>query len=82
MFKKRHLILADPNLIIRLLQVNVNYNYAGFLFQQTHGTAMGAAFSPTIANIFLSVTLGKFLKTQPCQPLFLKIYRRHIHGMS
>lgn len=75
MFKKRHLIL--PNLIIRLLHINVNYNYftfAGFLFQQTHGTAMGAAFSPTIANIFLSVTLGKFLKTQPCQPLLFSRY--------
>ena len=61
----------------RLLHVNVNYNYftfAGFLFQQTHGTAMGAAFSPTIANIFLSVTLGKFLKTQPCQPLLFSRY--------
>lgn len=39
---------------------SVNYNYfefSSFIFQHTTGTAMGAAFSPTIANIFMSVTL-------------------------
>ena len=77
MNKKRHLILTNPNLIIRLLHINVNYNYfefAGSVFQQTHGTAMGAAFSPTMANIFLSVTLKNFLQTQPIQPLLLARY--------
>ena len=77
MYKRRHLVLMDPNLIIQLLQVNVNYNYfsyAGLCFQQTHGTAMGAAFSPTIANIFLSVTLSRFLQTQETKPVLLTRY--------
>ena len=58
MLERRHLILTNPNLIIRLLHMNVNYNYfqfAGLCFQQIQGTAMGAAFSPTIANIFMSI---------------------------
>ena len=73
----RHLLLFDPNLVIRLLQINVNNNYfqfATFLFQQITGTAMGAAFSPTIANIFMSVTLKRFLRTQKHRPLLLKRY--------
>ena len=77
MYKRRHLVLMDPNVIIQLLQVNVNYNYfsfAGLCFQQTHGTAMGAAFSPTIANIFLSVTLSRFLQTQETKPVLLTRY--------
>ena len=77
MFKKRHLILADPNLVIQLLQTNMNYNYFSFAslyFQQIHGTAMGAAFSPTIANIFMSVTLNKFLRTQSTKPILLARY--------
>ena len=77
MFKKRHLLLADPYLIIQLLQTNINYNYFAFAslyFQQIHGTAMGAAFSPTVANIFMSVTLSRFLRTQPIQPILLARY--------
>ena len=35
---------------------------------------MGAMFSPTIANIFMSVILHKFLRTQTHKPLFLKRY--------
>lgn len=56
-------LLFDPNLIIQLLQICINYNYfefSSFIFQQTTGTAMGAAFSLTIANIFMSVTLRRF----------------------
>ena len=34
---------------------------------------MGAAFSPTVANIFMSVILRKFLNTQQ-QPLLLARY--------
>ena len=67
MHKHRQLLLFDPNLIIQLLQININYNYFQFtdiIFQQIHGTAMGAAFSPTVANIFMSVTLRNFLNTQ------------------
>ena len=57
MHEHRHLLLLNPNLLIRLLHVNVNYNYFNFgmlSFQQIQGTAMGAAFSPTIANIHVN----------------------------
>ena len=77
MHSHRELILFDPNLVIKLLHININYNYfnfAGITFQQTRGTAMGAAFSPTIANIFLSVTLKKFMQTQHTTPIFLARY--------
>ena len=77
MFKKRHLLLADPNLVIQLLQTSINYNYFAFaslIFQQIHGTAMGAAFSPTLANIFMSVTLSRFLRTQSTKPILLARY--------
>ena len=43
------------------------------MFQQIKGTAMGAAFSPTAANIFLSVTI-RFLRTQNKKPLLLVHY--------
>ena len=71
------LLICDPNLIIQLLHINMTHNYfefADFTFQQTHGIAMGAAFSPTIANIFMSVLLKKFLETQKQQPVLLKRY--------
>ena len=77
MRKHRDLLLTDPNLIIHLLHLNVNYNYFAFahlIFQQTMGTAMGAAFSPTIANIFMSTVLGKFINSQPKKPLLLTRY--------
>ena len=77
MLEQRHLILIDPNFVIRLLHININYNYftfAGLSFQQIQGTAMGAAFSPTAANIFMSVTLHNFLKTQKNQPILLTRY--------
>ena len=77
MIEKRHLVLTNPNFIIRLLHICVNHNYfefAGLVFQQTHGTAMGAAFSPTIANIFLSVIIKRFLESQLHQPLLLVRY--------
>ena len=35
---------------------------------------MGAPFSPTIANIFMSTILRDFLQTQDTQPLFLTRY--------
>lgn len=35
---------------------------------------MGAAFSPSIANIYMSVTLQKFLNTRQHKPLLLKRY--------
>ena len=73
----RHLMLFDPNLIIHLLHTNITNNFftfATYIFQQTTGTAMGAAFSPTIANIFMSVFIRKFLNTQKIKPLILKRY--------
>lgn len=64
------LILFDPNLVIKLLNINISYNYfdfAGLTFQQIRGTAMGAAFSPTIANIFLSCDPQE-IHANPAQP--------------
>ena len=73
----RHLVPCDPNLIIHLLHMNINNNFFTFgdiIFQQIKGTAMGAPFSPTIANIFMSIILKEFLETQPIQPLLVKRY--------
>ena len=56
--KYKHLLLFDPNLIIRLLHLNIRNNFVTFgncNFQQIKGTAMGAPFSPTMANIYMSV---------------------------
>ncbi len=74
---RNKLLITHPNLVIQLLHTNINFNYFEFAtlyFQQIKGTAMGAAFSPTIANIYLSVILHRFLQTQPYQPLFFKRY--------
>ena len=76
-----HLLVFDPRLIICLLHTNINYNYftfADLTFQQTKGTAMGAAFSPTIANIYMSTILRDFLRSQTTQPLIIK---RYIHDI-
>jgi len=73
----RDILIFDPSLIIRLLHLHVNYNYFMFgtiFFQQIRGTAMGAAFSPDIANIFMSVILRRFFNTQEFSPLLLKRY--------
>ena len=77
MLNHRYLFPLEPNLIIQLLHVCINHNYFGFsafTFQQIHGTAMGASFSPTLANIFLSVIIRQFLQTQPVHPLLIKRY--------
>ena len=77
MHARKDLLLFTPNLIIKLLHTNMNYNYFEFgplTFQQVKGTAMGAAFSPTVANIFLSVILRTFLPKQHLKPLLLKRY--------
>ena len=77
MYKHPHLLTFNPNFIISLLHLNMNNNYftfADFTFQQIQGTAMGAAFSPTVANIYMSTILDRFLKTQKTQPLLLKRY--------
>ena len=73
----RHLLTFNPNLIIKLLHVNINNNYFSFghaTFQKITGTAMGAPFLPSMANIFMSVTIAKFLQTQQIKPHFLTRY--------
>ena len=71
------LLIFSPNLLIHLLQYNMQNNYFEFadfcLFQKT-GVTMGAAFSPTVANIFVSVFLRKFLNTINEQPILIARY--------
>ena len=75
MLNHRHLIITNPNLVIQLLHTNVNFNYfAGIHFQQIQGTAMGTAFSPTVAIIFMSIFINNFLKAQSEKPLLLVRY--------
>lgn len=77
MNQHRHLLPFDPNLIIRLLHININHNYfefASLIFQQIKGTAMGAALSPTAANVYMSVTISRFLRTQNKKPHLLVRY--------
>ena len=77
MFKFQELISFDPNLITHLLHTNMTNNFfqfAGCTFLQQKGTAMGAAFSPSIANIFMSVLLRKFLVLTSEKPTFIKLY--------
>ena len=57
--------------VIKLLHININFNYfefATFIFQQSHGTAMGTAFSPTVANIFIYVHHSTKLSQNPTKP--------------
>ena len=77
MHQHLHLLTFNPNLIKRLLHTNINYNYFAFdnfIFQRIKGTAMGAVFSPTIANIFMSTILCDFLHTQKTLPLLVTRY--------
>lgn len=77
MCNHQDLLIFDPNLITYLLNINMNHNYfefADFTFHQTTGTAMGAAFSPTIANIFMSVFFRRVLNTVYEHPLLLTRY--------
>ena len=77
MLKNQDLIIFDPNLITKLLHTNMTNNYFDFaetFFLQKTGIAMGASFSPTAANIFMSVTLSTFLNSRQETPLYLKRY--------
>ena len=70
----RLLLAFDPNLIIKLLHVNINNTYFTFRnqnFQQINGTAMGAPFSPTVANIYMSIILKNSYKLNPLIPSLL-----------
>ena len=79
------LLALDPNFIVQLLHLNMNYIYyiyfefSNLIFQQIKGTAMGAAFSPSIANIYMSTIVNDFLQTQD---VIYKVHRRHIHDMD
>ena len=53
---------------------NTYFTFGGLTFQQISGTAMGAPFSPTIANIYMSVILSKYLKLKRTAPLLVKRY--------
>lgn len=75
--KNKHLLLTDPNFIIKLLHLHIYHNFftfADLILQQIKGTAMGAAFSPSLANIFMWVTLRNFLQTQHITPLLMVRY--------
>ena len=78
MCKHTDLIIFDPNLITHLLQVNINNYYFQFAETTLQGTAMAASFSPTIANIYMSVILKNFIKTVTEKPVFLKRYTDNI----
>ena len=77
MCTKPHLLLFNPNFIIQLLHTCINSNFfefASMIFHQIKGTAMGTAFSPTVANIYMSVIMRRFLHTQSKGPLLLVRY--------
>ncbi|XP_011407404.1 PREDICTED: uncharacterized protein LOC105314749 [Amphimedon queenslandica] len=77
MFNHQDLIIFDPDLITHLLSINLNNNYFEFskkVFLQVIGTAMGAAFSPTVANIYMSVLIKRFLSSTTEKPFFFKRY--------
>ena len=77
MFSHSDLLIFDPNLITHLLHTNMTNNFFEFsnsIFQQTSSMAMGASFSPTIANIFMSFLLKSFLSSSAEKPLFTKRY--------
>ena len=69
-----NLLIFDPNLVIHISINNNLFTFGRAVFQQIKGTAMGAPFSPTMANIFMSITLNRFLQSQPTQPYFLARY--------
>lgn len=73
----RHLLIFDPNLVIKLLHLNISntfFTFGNLTFQQISGTTMGALFSPTIANIYMSVILRRFLQHQHTKPHLLQRY--------
>jgi hypothetical protein len=70
-------IIINPNIITQLLSIHINNNVFEFLnlhFQQITGTAMGTAFSPTIANIYMSSILKTFLSQTKDQPILISRY--------
>lgn len=77
MHTHQNLFALDPNFVIQLLNVNIQNNYfefANIIFKQVRGTAMGTPFSPTIANIYMSVYFRKFFSKSKWQPLLFVRY--------
>ena len=73
----QNILMFNPNLIMSLLELHMYNNFfefGTFVFHQTTGIAMGAAFSPTVANIYMSVFIKKFLATCTDKPLLLLRY--------
>jgi hypothetical protein len=78
LIKHPELCIFNPNLIVQLLSIHMNNNifeFSDIVFQQTTRTAMGSPYSPTIANIFMSVHLQKFWQKRTQQP---QLFARYI----
>ena len=66
-----------PQVAKTLLKIVLDKNYfefAGKMFHQIQGTAMGTKMAPSYANIFMDVLETNFLATQTCKPLMWKRY--------
>ncbi len=77
LLSNQHMLICDPNLIMQLLEFNLRNNFfefANLCFFQKSGIAMGAAFAPTAANIFMSVLTRNFLKTTQEHPILIARY--------
>ena len=69
MNKHQHLILTDPNLIIQLLHVNITILYSPISdSQNSNGNGL---LANNCKNIFMSVILHNFLRTQNNKPLLI-----------
>ena len=74
----QELLICDPNLLIHLLSINISNNvfeFAGTHSLQVKGTAMGASFSPTLANIFVSLHKEIFNKNSRKTVILKKVHR-------
>lgn len=73
MYQHPDLLIFNPKLNIHLLHTNMNYNYFTFAyhtFQQIEDTAMGAPFSPTVANILCPNSSTTFYKHGTLNPSY------------
>ena len=60
--------------LLKIVRVQNYFQFAGKIFHQIHGTAMGTKMAPSYANIFMDVLETNFLATQTCKPLMWKRY--------